>query len=123
MIVVIAGIVVWSTVNGVGVEEKSGEAPMVFFVTQGSPNPFRYKIEFMYGVPDTGKVEIIVYDIAGREVAGLGHGEKKPGCYTMCWSGKNEWGQRLKSGIYFCRVKISDFIAVRKFIFLAPQSY
>ena len=110
--------IIASRVIGIGVEDNIGKAPGVFFVTQNSPNPFCYKTQFTYGVPDTSEVEVTVYDISGKKVATIGKGKKKPACYSICWSGKNEYGERLKSGVYYMRFKVNNFAIVRKLILI-----
>ena len=115
------GVIIFISVNvrGVGVEEGNGScAPNLFFLTKARPNPFCYKTRFSYGIPQSAKVKITIYNIMGKKVAVLGYGVKKPGFYTMCWSGKNEKGKLLKSGIYFYEVKAGKFKSVKKLVLL-----
>jgi len=41
-----------------------------------------------------------------------------PGAYSTTWDGFNDTGLQSASGVYFCMMKVSDFVGVRKFILM-----
>lgn len=62
------------------------------------PNPFNPTTTISYQVPAAGLVSLKVYDMLGREVAGLVSGYKGAGKYSVQFN-----GQDLASGVYFVR--------------------
>jgi hypothetical protein len=66
-----------------------------------SPNPFTYstRVSFIVGSPQ--RVEVTVYDVAGRRVTVLSR--KRPfeiGYYVITWDGRDSSGRELPSGVY-----------------------
>jgi flagellar hook assembly protein FlgD len=58
-----------------------------------------------YGVPERTTVELAVFDVAGRRVATLVAGDIGPGTHEAVWNGKNDRGEDVASGVYFCRLQ------------------
>jgi hypothetical protein len=71
------------------------------------PNPINSRTAIMYRVSSrqVGSVELKIYDINNRLVRTLADERKKPGGYTVSWEGKNNSGQPVSAGIYYCRLK------------------
>lgn len=67
-----------------------------------SPNPFRSltKIQFTLDVP--ANVDITVYDLSGRIVNKVFTGEKTSGHHSIEFTGRNQSGDLLPSGVYLC---------------------
>ncbi|MCL5030779.1 MAG: T9SS type A sorting domain-containing protein, partial [Bacteroidetes bacterium] len=63
--------------------------------------------------PKQSKVELIVYNILGDEVAVLINGEKVPGSYDVKFD-----GSKLASGVYFCRLKVGEYSQTKKIVLL-----
>jgi hypothetical protein len=84
---------------------------------QNSPNPFgtRTSIRFALARPD--RVNLRVYDVAGRVVrrllenAALGAGEQ-----NAQWDGRDEAGARVKGGVYFYRLEVGGISEARRMI-------
>jgi len=84
--------------------------PAEFSMRQNLPNPFNPATTVDYAVPDPGgNVEIEVFDISGRHVATLTDEIHDPGWYSVVWNGRNDNGQTVSTGIYFCRMKAPGF--------------
>lgn len=75
--------------------------PSAFEVSQNYPNPSNPKSKINYAVSVSGKVEMKVYDISGREVAKLIDQVMEAGYYTAEFDGSN-----LASGVYFYRIVV-----------------
>lgn len=75
--------------------------PNVFSISQNYPNPSNPKSRIDYGIPVAGKVTLKVYDILGKEVAGLVDQTKDAGYYVTEFDGTN-----LSSGAYFYRIDV-----------------
>jgi hypothetical protein len=60
------------------------------------PNPFNNSTTINYSLPEAGNVQIMIYDVLGREVSKLVDETKSAGKHTITWNGSNN-----ASGIYF----------------------
>jgi hypothetical protein len=58
-------------------------------------------------------VNLVVYDVLGREVATLVEGNQKPGRYEVIFD-----GSKYVSGNYFYILKAGDYTAAKKMMFL-----
>jgi hypothetical protein len=63
-------------------------------------------------------VEIVVYDVSGRQITIINSDEHNPGYYSAVWNGTDEKQRRVSSGIYFVRYKTDDYSDTRKLILL-----
>jgi len=100
--------------------EDEDSTPLIETVTlEVHPNPFNPSAQISYGIPNSCRVVIQVWDIQGRLVRTIEDTEKAPGIYSTEWNGKNEAGRIVSSGIYFCRlVAGSDGIITKKLMLL-----
>lgn len=69
------------------------------------PNPFNPSTSVSYSLPQTGHVQIAVYDLLGRNVATLVNEVKERGTHTVRWSGKDAFGNDLASGMYLVQLR------------------
>ena len=72
---------------------------------QNYPNPFNPSttIEYDLGFVDGPyqRVNVIIYDIMGRNIKVLVNDEKSIGRYNVRWNGKDQNGVEVSSGVYF----------------------
>ncbi len=59
-----------------------------------------------------------VFDLVGREVATLVNEVKERGTHTVQWSGKNEYGKELPSGMYIAQVRAGGSVKNTKMMLL-----
>jgi hypothetical protein len=88
--------------------------PKEFALGQNYPNPFNPVTHVMVEVPKTAVVNVIVYDVLGRNVATLLSGEQTAGYHLVEWNGENAHGVSVSSGMYFIRMMSDQFTAIRK---------
>lgn len=67
------------------------------------PNPFSRRTTIHYTVVATARVDVRVYDAAGREVATLANEVAQPGGYTRAFDGSH-----LPAGVYLWRAVIGE---------------
>jgi hypothetical protein len=79
--------------------------PSSFSLGDAYPNPFNQVVNFTYVVPVTANVQIVIYDLLGREVRMLVQGSKAPAEYHVTWDSRNEQGIIVPSGVYWYRMK------------------
>jgi hypothetical protein len=92
--------------------------PKTFALSQNYPNPFNPTTRMTVDVPQSGAVDVAVYDILGRKIASLMSGEQTAGSHTVEWDGKNERGGATPSGTYFIRMSAADFSTVKKILLM-----
>ncbi len=97
----------------VGVEE-SGSIPTSYALAGARPNPFRSRTRIGYALPRSGDVRIDVFDASGIIVRTLTSGPQAPGFHDVTWDGRDGVGRLVPGGLYFYRLEVGDFTAVRK---------
>lgn len=83
---------------------------------QNFPNPFKSRTTITYLMPDAAKVSIKVYDIIGREITTLINEEQSIGEHYVSWNGKDDTGNNVASGIYFCNIIFNKQSISRKML-------
>ena len=86
---------------------------------QNYPNPFNGETTIRYKIPGSDAVEIVIYDMAGREVIQLVDQQAVlPGEYSVTWNGRNSEGKDSSSGVYWVQIRSGTFINIKKMILL-----
>ncbi len=114
-----SGATVFKTGTGVlGVEGLLG-VPVEYALFQNYPNPFNPSTTIRYDLPKNAHVQVIIYDVLGRQVAKLVDGMEQASRYSLEWN-----PSRLSSGIYFCRITArsvdgsDNFTSVKKLVYM-----
>jgi hypothetical protein len=86
---------------------------------QNYPNPFRSSggTKIAYSVVRAGRVEIRIFDVAGRLINSIKR-LAKPGNNTVFWNARSGDGRPLAGGVYFYEIRTEGFRAHRKMILL-----
>ena len=102
-------------VDGVtGISSNGNTVPSVYTLSQNFPNPFNPTTVINFGLPKSGLVKLVVYDILGRTVVTLVNNEfKEAGSYKVDFNAAN-----LASGVYFYRIDAGDFTSVKKMLLI-----
>ncbi len=90
-------------------EQNIKEIPNTFVLYPLYPNPFNPLTRIKFDIPRTVKVEISVYNIAGRCMGKLLNENKKAGTYIVNWD-----ASKMASGMYFIRMKAGNYVKTRK---------
>jgi hypothetical protein len=93
-------------------------APYETRLYQNFPNPFNPSTTIEYSIAQPTRVEIVLFDVGGRKVKTLVDEVKSPGLHRVVWDGRNERGEQVASGIFFCRLRADAYSSVRKMILL-----
>ncbi len=75
---------------------------------QNVPNPFNPTTRIAFELPLSGDAEIVVYNLAGREVRTLFKGELPAGPHTVVWDGRTNDGSPVASGTYWYQLRTPD---------------
>lgn len=80
----------------VGLNTISSNIPNGFVLNQNFPNPFNPNTKIQFSIPRKSYIQIIVFDILGREIERLINKELQPSEYEIDYDGSN-----TSSGVYF----------------------
>ena len=92
--------------------------PTEFIVHNNFPNPFNPTTTISYELPKNSFVNIIIYDLLGREVKVLVSGELVSGFHEIIWDGKDNFGRSVGAGVYFYLIKAGEFRQMKKMVLL-----
>jgi hypothetical protein len=92
--------------------------PKEFFLSQNYPNPFNPTTTISYGLPKDSNVKIDIFNLLGQKVMTLVDDREKAGYKSLIWSGKDNAGQSVSSGVYFYRIDTGDRQLTKKMMLL-----
>ena len=79
-------------------KENSFKAlPKEFTLSQNFPNPFNASTGISFQLTEALKVQVVVYDIQGREVRRLLDGYVTAGRHSVTWNGRDNAGKNAAS--------------------------
>ena len=82
------------------------------------PNPFNPSTEIRYSIPTGGQVEVTVHNIKGQKVKTLIDENQARGNHSIKWNGKDDSGNEIASGIYFCKIRHKEKTKINKLLML-----
>lgn len=95
-------------------DEIAGDIlPDNFELEQNYPNPFNPVTTIAYSIPDEGKVELIIYDLLGKEIKTLVNENKSTGRHTVDFN-----GSKYASGVYLYRLIFNGQSSIRKMLMI-----
>jgi hypothetical protein len=94
-----------SVVTGIGdVVPPGAGGPLAFALYHNYPNPFNPTTTISYGLKETGRVSLRIYDVAGRLVKTLVDGVRLAGDHEVTWDGRSDRGSEVATGVYFVQL-------------------
>ena len=114
----------------INVTDVAGEAPSVetssvipenTALLTNYPNPFNPETWIPYQLAKPADVTLTIYDVRGHLVRTLRLGNQPAGIYrsrskAAHWDGRNHFGEKVATGLYFYTLKAGDFSATRKML-------
>ncbi len=95
------------------VKENTSVISSNFALHQNYPNPFNSTTTIEFEISERASVNLIVYDILGREIEKLVDKELEPGRYKVNFNVVN-----LPSGVYFYTLKTAKFTQTNKMLLI-----
>lgn len=93
--------------NAVAVRETKS---IPVFAYPPFPNPFNASTTIRYQTPEACHVELTIYDILGRKMATLHDGNIGAGFHEAVWSGVDDNGSPVGSGVYLYRLQAGNHL-------------
>jgi len=106
-------------VSGVtGIMDDPSELPKTFAVSPNYPNPFNPSTTIKYQLPQSGDVNLTIYNVLGQRVRALVDARIEAGYHSIEWDGRNDAGAQVASGIYIYRFSADNYLKVQKMILM-----
>lgn len=93
-----------------GIEKRQTENTTI----TAYPNPFREQLTFSLEITESSKIQVVLYDLSGRQVGLVYEEQVNPGTHELRIPDAEV--QKLQSGVYFGRVFVNDNISTTKLI-------
>lgn len=100
--------------SGTGVEPIAPAMPVILY--QNFPNPFNPATSIRYYLPGGGPVTLDIFDITGRRITRLVHGEQGEGHHLVRWNGRADNDVPVASGVYLSVLTTRERSVSRKMI-------
>jgi M6 family metalloprotease-like protein len=97
---------------------KVNNSPNTFALSQNYPNPFNPETEISFQIPNETHVSLIIYNLLGQKIRTLIDKEMATGRHTIKWNGRDEFGNRVVSGVYLYGLKADKFFDVKKMVLM-----
>ncbi len=99
--------------NAVSVEEISDAIPGSYELFQNYPNPFNPATKISFALPNSGLVQLKVFNLLGQEIVTLVNEEKPAGNHSINFDASN-----LPSDVYLYKLQAGNFVQTRKMVLL-----
>ena len=107
----------WENVQAIDLptnaERVDADVPAPFQLRQNYPNPFNPATQIAFALPEPAHVQLGVYSLCGRRVAGLVDGHKNAGWHRVTFDATS-----LSSGIYLYRLTADGYTQTRKMLLI-----
>ncbi len=97
----------------IGIKIISENIAIKYKLYQNFPNPFNPYTIIEYQIPIFEYVNLIIYDILGKQISILVNQEQRPGIYNVTWDASN-----YSSRIYLYQIKTDFFILTKKMVLI-----
>ena len=94
-------------------DEEPNNIPVQYSLEQNYPNPFNPTTTIRFGLPTSGNVTLIVYNILGQKVATIVNARLNAGTYQYQFNAGH-----LSSGIYLYKLQTKDYLQIKKMMLI-----
>lgn len=92
--------------------------PAMFSLEQNYPNPFNTATKIRFGLRQSNKVKIAIFDLKGREVVELIDAVMSGGAHEVKWDGTDSFNVPVASGAYLVILRVGNYKKVRRIVLL-----
>jgi hypothetical protein len=94
------------------------DLPTVYRLAGNHPNPFNPKTSISFDLPESQNVRLVVFSADGRRIVTLLDEQVNAGRHSVAWSGRDEHGVSVASGVYFARIQAGPLKETHKMLLL-----
>jgi hypothetical protein len=92
--------------------------PAITMLKQNYPNPFNPETTISFNLPKAGEASLNIYNTKGQLVRTLANDRMVAGEHRIVWSGTDNNGSAVASGIYYYKLDITGRSETRKMLLL-----
>jgi len=92
--------------------------PFTYNLYNPYPNPFNPVTTLRYDLPEQSHVNIIIYDMLGRQVRTLVNQTQEAGIKSVLWNATNDYGKQVSAGVYLYQIQAGEFVQTKKMVLL-----
>jgi hypothetical protein len=109
----------WFNDNPVGIGDDQ-QTIYSFQLAQNYPNPFNPETTIKYSLDNTAaeQTTLFIYNSLGQVVKRLVNAPQSAGNYEVRWTGTDDYGNSVASGIYYYQLKSGQNASVQKMILI-----
>jgi len=96
----------------------SVKQPEKFALFNNYPNPFNPSTTIRYQLSKSNTVRLTIFNTSGKKVRTLLNTRQQAGLHQLMWDGRDDNGNKVASGIFFCRMQAGSFNGLQKMILL-----
>ena len=104
----------WPTETDEFVEESADDRSG--FALSNHPNPFNPSTTIIFSLSQSEHVTVDIYNIRGQKVRRLIDGPLSAGEHSIEWNSTDDGGNRVASGVYFCRLQAGEKSTSKKMV-------
>jgi hypothetical protein len=113
----LANAILWVRPGSGGIAQpESSFLPTNFDLIRPLPNPVASGTHIRYVLPRSEPVDLRIYNVAGAPVRRLVSGGQSAGHFSAYWNARDDAGRRVAPGVYYVRLRSSDYSAAQKLI-------
>ncbi len=90
-------------------DQPEQDLPATYALAQNYPNPFNPSTSIQFELPESGNVELLVFDVLGRQVATLVDDRMEAGYHQIRFDARN-----LASGVYLYQLRAGNTVLTKK---------
>lgn len=90
------------------IEEQDNKLPENVQLLPNKPDPFNAATAIPFILPEEDNVRLVITDILGHHVVTLVDSRLTGGYHEIVWNGKDASGHDMPSGVYNCRIIVSN---------------
>jgi len=92
--------------------------PFTYSLYNSYPNPFNPITTLRYDLPEQNHVNIIIYDMLGRQVKTLVNQTQDAGFKSVLWNAIDSFGSPVSAGVYLYQIQAGEYMQTKKMVLL-----
>ncbi len=101
-----------------GTDTDDNQVAMNSYILSNYPNPFNPSTVIEFYLKTEGKIILNIYNLKGQFVKNLKNDFIEPGYHTILWDGTDNSGKDVCSGLYFGKLRTSNYTSTKKMILM-----
>jgi hypothetical protein len=94
------------------------ELAKTFALHQNFPNPGNPSTSIVFDLAQDSPVRLEIFDVSGHKIRTLINESRSAGTHQIRWTGEDDLGNSVASGLYIYRIQAGDFVQSKKMLFV-----